>query len=82
MQSGNLDQLNDLRGLEDCGTFFFDTVTLAVVVDEESGVPNVGGGGPGGGGGAAGGAGGGGGAGGARVITLVEVAISSWESTL
>ena len=49
MQSGNLDQLNDLRGLVDWGTFFFDTTTLVVLVDvDDNGVPNVGGGGPGG----------------------------------
>ena len=56
MQSGSLDQLNDLSGLEDCGTFFLvaavTVVALVATVDAdeiERGVPNVGGGGPEGG---------------------------------
>ena len=56
LHSGSLDQLKDLSGLEDWGTFFFILGLL------EEGVVNNegGGGGPGGGGGAIGGAGGGG----------------------
>ena len=56
LHSGSLDQLKDLSGLEDWGTFF-----LILGLLEEGVVNNEGGGGgPGGGGGAIGGAGGGG----------------------
>ena len=49
LQSGNLDQLKDLRGLVDWGTLFFLKATALVAVEADSGVPNDGGGGgPGG----------------------------------
>ena len=62
LHSGSLDQLNDLRGLEGCGTHFL-IAALSCSVWEAVGPPDImgGGGGPGGigGGGAAGGGGGG-----------------------
>ena len=61
LHSGNFDQLNDLRGLEGCGTHFFTAALRASVVFGMLGFdppPCMGGGG-----GAPGGAGGGGAAG-------------------
>ena len=59
LHSGSLDQLKDLSGLEDWGTFFL--ILLEEGVEKDPAFSNEGGGGgPGGGGGAIGGAGGGG----------------------
>ena len=63
--SGSLDQLKDLRGFDDFGTFFFGS---DVDIPGTGGAPGGGGGPPGGGGGGGGappGGGGGGGGGGA-----------------
>jgi hypothetical protein len=57
LQSGSLDQLKDLSGLEDWGTFFLILAFTGALPFRRLG----GGGGPGGGGGAIGGAIGGGG---------------------
>ena len=72
LHSGSLDQLNDLRGLEGCGTHFLMAALSCSVWAAVGPPPSIGGGGgPGGPGGSGGGGATGGGGGGGAVVVLV-----------